>query len=285
MRRRTIPYLLATMLTSGAMVLAAGCASEGTDGELSDCGDINVEASATCELELTGGCEVACEPLNFTAECFVDCEGECSASLSVECTGSCEASCQGECEVDPGSLDCQGSCEVDCNAGCSGQCSASNNQAECEGQCEASCEGECGISCEGTPPSASCEAKCSASCEGSCTAEANMDCHIDCQGGCSAELQGGCTAQCESPDGALFCDGQYVDHNGNLESCIAALNAYLSVDVETSGSAACDGSSCTAEGSCSASSIGPKPSSQSLPWFAAGLAALGIAAARRRRRS
>ena len=49
-----------------------------------------------------------------------------------------------------------------------------------------------------------------------------------------SELSGGCEAECESPEGALFCDGQYIDHGGNLEECIASLKALFDIDVDVS---------------------------------------------------
>src|SRR5438105_1420269 len=70
-----------------------------------------------------------------------------------------------------------------------------------------------------------CQAKCEASCSGSCTAKANVDCDVSCQAtgyaNCEAMLTGGCQAQCTTPQGALFCDGQYVDTGNNLQQCIS----------------------------------------------------------------
>jgi hypothetical protein len=56
--------------------------------------------------------------------------------------------------------------------------------------------------------------------------------------------------------GALFCDGQYIDHGGNLDRCVSALEAALDLEVmaEASGEASCgDGDGCHAEGRASAS--------------------------------
>ena len=245
------------------------------------CGNINVSASADCKVEVSGGCPAMCEPINFTASCYADCSGQCNVTADVGCTGSCEADCSGSCEANPGSFDCQASCEGTCGADCEANCS--DNQ--CVASCKATCEGECSGSCQGTPPSATCEAKCSASCQGSCKAEVNADCQVSCQGSCSAELSGGCKAECEKPEGALFCDGQYVDHGGNLEECIAALNAILNVKVDASASASCSGNSCEAEGEVSASCAhneGPV-SPWSAGWAAAFLAGLGVTIRRRRR--
>lgn len=86
-------------------------------------------------------------------------------------------------------------------------------------------------------------------------AEANLDCQVDCQAEgyveCTAELEGGCEAACQSPEGALFCDGQYIDHGGNLENCVAALEAALSIEVDTSATgmatSSCSNGSCEAD--------------------------------------
>jgi hypothetical protein len=102
-------------------------------------------------------------------------------------------------------------------------------------------------------------------------------------------MQGGCEAQCTSPDGALFCDGQYVDHGGNLDACVAALEAAVSasVDLSARGSASsdCTGNMCSAEaeGEASAScALSPDRKSGGLGGLGLLLAALGFAAVRRR---
>ena len=63
--------------------------------------------------------------------------------------------------------------------------------------------------------------------DGSCTAKANVDCDVSCQAtgyaNCEAMLTGGCQAQCTTPQGALFCDGQYVDTGNNLQQCISTI--------------------------------------------------------------
>lgn len=271
------PMLLLAHGTGCTSDAEGQCAFAGEEsGSLSSCGNIEVSASAECAVEVEGGCTAECEPINFVGEC----SGRCEGSFSAQCTGSCSADCSAECEVDPPSFSCQGSCEAQCGADCSGQCEASNGGGECQAQCEASCGGECSASCEGTPGSASCEAKCEASCEGSCTAEANFDCNIECH----AELSGGCQVACESPEGALYCDGQYVDTGDNLAECISSLNACLEVEVDASASAACEDGACTAqaEGSITCSAA-PGPLPEEAPWYALGLAALGLGLIRRRR--
>jgi MYXO-CTERM domain-containing protein len=84
--------------------------------------------------------------------------------------------------------------------------------------------------------------------------------------------------------GALFCDGQYVDVGGDIESCLTDLKNLLNIQV--SGSASCSGDECTAMGqasaSCAASPDGGAPLSGG--FAIVGLGALGAAVARRRAR-
>lgn len=281
--RSFIASLVFSALAFSAPMLLTSSAQAG----LADCGNIDVKANAQCEVVVEGGCTAKCEPINFTAACQGQCSGSCTAQASLSCTADCSGSCSGECNANPGSFDCKASCEADCSGTCDASCSAKANAAECKASCKATCQGECGGSCEGTPPSATCEAKCDASCQGSCEGQANIDCQATCQGSCSANLQGGCTARCESPEGALFCDGQYVDTGDHLAKCISALEATLQIKVKgyASGNAECSGASCTAEAeagvSCALSPLAPS----GLNGYAmvGAIAALGALVARRRR--
>lgn len=263
------------MVGSAALTLLTVSPSH---AQLSACGDIHVEAEAECSLETSGGCTVNCTPLNFELACEAEvraaCDlSRCNANVEASCTAACEAECEAECAVDPGAFDCQGecrgSCSADCQFGCDAraeaaceaesdegraQCEASA-RASCEASCDATCEGECSASCEGTPPSAECSGKCEASCQGQCKVEVNAECRIECRSenkaACTARMEGDCRADCTTPEGALFCDGQYVDHGDNLQNCINALNAVLvaNVDVSASGDAEaeCRGNRCDAE--------------------------------------
>jgi hypothetical protein len=239
-------------LTAASFLAVSSYAYDAHAG-LAACGDIHVEASARCEVLVEGGCVAHCEPVSFEAACAAElhanCDGECNASASVDCRTSCEADCSGRCEVDPGSFDCRAECNADCQGSCSASCSS--NDSECRAACEATCSASCDGRCEATPPSAECNAKCEASCEGSCEAEANVDCQVECQADgfamCEADLQGGCEAQCQKPEGALFCDDQYIDHGGNLEECINSLQAELNIEVEGYAEAECANGTCEAE--------------------------------------
>lgn len=267
-------------------------ASQARAQGIESCGNIHVEASATCKVEVEGGCKAKCTPVSFEAACAGECTAECPQLPSVSCTGSCEASCNGECDVDPGSIECQGSCEADCEGSCEGRCATAENETECRGACRGTCKAECSASCEGTPPSATCEAKCKAKCEGQCTVDRNFQCNVDCHGACTARLQGGCEVQCEEPEGALFCDGQYVDHGNNAEECFEAIEDWISknIDVSARGSASggCESGVCSGqaegEASCKCSAPGRRASGNAI-YGAAGLTGLlAIAAMARRKR-
>jgi MYXO-CTERM domain-containing protein len=116
-----------------------------------------------------------------------------------------------------------------------------------------------------------------------------MDCQINCQADgyakCEGTLQGGCQAACDKPQGALFCDGEYVDDNGNLQSCIDALDKFLKEHVDASASGSCTDNSCTGEAQASCKCSTPARGDAGTPagLAAAAFAALAVAARRRRR--
>jgi hypothetical protein len=76
---------------------------------------------------------------------------------------------------------------------------------------------------------------CQASRDSSCKVDANLDCQPTCQAAahepCETKGQGGCEDACTSYDGALFCDGEYVDYGDNLQACIDALETEISAHV------------------------------------------------------
>ncbi len=260
---RPISYILGAL----ALVAPLFASNVAQAASLSSCGDIFVSGEAECEVLVEGGCTAMCEPLSVQAACAadlrVDCDGQCNAEIEANCDVDCQAGCEGRCDVDPGTFSCTADCQADCSADCSGSCAADSDSARCEASCEATCSGSCDAQCSGTPPSADCKASCEASCSGSCQGKANIDCQIDCQADgfaeCQATLEGGCEAQCQKPEGAIFCDGQFVD-SSNLQDCIAALKAALGIEVYAEGSASCEGNTCMAEGevgcTCSADDAG-----------------------------
>lgn len=253
--------LTAKLALFTAGLLAPFAIAQTAHAGIAACGNIHVEAEANCEVQGGIACEGMCTPLSVEAQCAGDltleCRGGCEGELSidVECSASCEGSCMADCTAAAGSFDCRGSCFADCQGRAEARCATGDN--ECFASAEGSCEAECSISCEATPPTAECEASCGASCEGSCGAsgEAYLDCQVECQRpefpSCQADISGGCEVACETEKGALFCDGNYVDHDGNLDECLSSLRAALNVMV--SGSASCEGNMCEAEGAVSCS--------------------------------
>ncbi|MBA3548570.1 MAG: MYXO-CTERM sorting domain-containing protein [Nannocystis sp.] len=283
--RRTLQTLLGALACAVPMFFSGQAQAAGLDS----CGNIYVSAEAECTVYADIDCEAMCTPVNVTAACAADlrvaCTGECNVSASAECTGSCSADCEAECDIKPAEFNCHGSCQADCSADCEGRCAADGSGAECAASCKATCSGSCDASCKVTPAEADCQAKCDASCSGSCKAEANADCQIDCQASgfadCKVDVEGGCKGRCSEPEGALFCDGQYVDAGNNLEECIAALKAIFAVEVYADGSAMCSGNTCTAEGvagcSCTSSDSGDLP----LALLGLGVVAFGVTRRRR----
>jgi hypothetical protein len=293
---------LALGFAATSLCLALGTSSGAARADIaSSCGAIDVEANAMCEVEVSGGCRAHCEPPQLELACAAklegSCQGTCTAEADVKCTGSCDVSgCKAKCDVDPGNFDCSAQCQVDADAHCSGECEAEVSGSKAHGQCVASCKAsisaECDASCSGTPPTADCEAKCEATCEGSCTGKARASCQIDCQASgyakCEGDLKVKCEGECDKPEGALFCDGQYIDHGGKLQDCISEINGWLEAHVDASAqgtaSGECSGGSCeaqaegSAEASCATVPGGPAGTGAAL----FGMVLAGAAIARRR---
>lgn len=274
---------LVSMVFLGGALFVSERAHAGFDS----CGNIDVRAEATCEVAVD--CEGQCTPVSVTAACdaqlYGECKGTCSGEPPLECTVDCSADCVSKCTVDEPAFDCNTDCKTTCESECTGHCASNADSANCEASCKATCSGECTTKCEAAPGSATCAAKCEASCSGSCTVQKPyVECQATCQGTaraeCTADLQGGCKIACEG-DGAVFCDGQYVDSGNNLEECVDALNAYLSAHVRTEGE--CSGNQCSgsAEVTCSVATPGG-PTNSGHGWLGA-LFGLSLLTKRRQR--
>jgi hypothetical protein len=286
------PLRLSAAALAVSLAFAAAPAQAGVDA----CGNIDVHGDVKCEAKAGVDCMAECTPPKLQAACAakleVDCQTMCTELPSVKCSVDCKGDCEAECDVKPAQFDCEANCSATCHADCTGKCSAADDSAECEAQCNATCSGECSANCKVTPGSADCSAKCDASCKGSCTADANFSCQTNCQGegfvDCQAELQTGkCDVQCMDPEGAVFCDGQFVDSGGNARKCLDAIDAYLEAHfhVQASGTSSCNHGSCEAEGKVSCHCSTPARRTGSMPAGLAILGALGlIGVARMRRR-
>ena len=182
------------------------------------CGNIELLAINSCEIRIEGGCKADCTPLNFQAAC----DGQCNVTLQTSCTAECNTGCSAQCEAMPAMFNCEASCKADCAARVVSQCDAGDEECQTYGQvdCNANCESNCSV----VPPEAQCSAGCEAACNGSCETDANFDCSLQ----CSADLKGGCEANCDAPQGALFCDGQFINPT-SLDECLAYLGSNFGI--------------------------------------------------------
>jgi hypothetical protein len=259
------------------------------------CGDIDVEANGQCDVRVEGGCDVSCTPINVQAACAAQVDVTYSASCpklpSISCTADCQLDCEAQCELTPAQFDCSASCKANAAAKCDAQCQSNAKQSECTASCQATFEADCNASCKVTPGTADCSGKCEGSCKGSCTAQSELQCQLDAQAQayatCEASIQGHCEADCKKPDGALFCNGEYIDHNGSVDECIKALRDALptiTVDVSARGEASCANNTCMAKGSASANcAFAPSAPGSDLALAFAAFAGLGAVSVRRRR--
>jgi hypothetical protein len=263
------------------------------------CDDLTLAAQAKCEVVPPSlDCTKRCTPLTVSAVCSarlaVSCDASCDKLPSVDCSAKCMASCDGKCTVDPGKFDCTAACEANCSGQCDADCKSKADSTQCSADCRGSCSVSCKKGCDVQAPSADCNAQCKASCDGSCRVESNLDCQIDCQSkgyaSCQADVMGGCDIACKSQQGALFCDGQYVDVANDLQACLDSLKARFNVTVQasSSGSSSCDAGTCTAEGRASVKSKCSvvQPGVGRADWLSGGIG-LGLVAwsVRRRQRS
>lgn len=264
-------YTVITPLLWSILIAVATPTTATAAARLTACGDVQLEAEAQCQLDATGGCQTQCSDLAFDIACRGAIEAECvgarcDVEVNTDCSANCEAECASECTGEPGAFDCEaacrgrcsGRCEAHCDARVAAQCEGSSAsasceataRAECEAACEVNCSGECHARCDVEAPELDCEAHCEGSCDVACKVDASAACRIDCHAAvkadCQARLQGECRVACQSPEGALFCDGQYIDHGDHLQECISALNEVLNAHVQTEGTAdgACSGARC-----------------------------------------
>jgi hypothetical protein len=255
----------ASLITGFALVCAEICIGSFPShaaADLGACGDIDVRAEAMCEVVPPSlKCEQMCTPVTIRATCSARlaarCEADCPQLPSVSCTGSCSAACEADCKVDPGKFDCNLECKGSCDGHCEAGCQSSSDKSACMASCQGSCSTSCRNKCDVQLPKADCKAGCQASCSGSCEADANLQCQVDCQAkgyvSCESEVTGSCKVSCQRKEGALFCDGSYVDDGNKLQECVAALKATLNAHVQasSSGTSSCDAGSCMASGKAS----------------------------------
>lgn len=299
MKHSTRSKILDSALTRASMAVAfvlsvqtlsasAHAESEGAlDRVIQACGNIQVRSNSSCQVILDPpSCNLQCQPLRMRAACSaklaVACQGHCDAQVRVGCQDHCADVCLPQCRLDAGNFSCQaqcrGGCEIACSARCQSKTQASGQGASFQARCESSCRAQCGTTCSGgctgDTPSLSCEQRCDKVCLPQCQAKANIDCQVDCQSSgfarCEAELQGGCEAKCRSGQGALFCDGQFVNTqelHDDLRGCVGALNGLLITKVKGYANASCDGKGrCEAEAGISCN-VAPQPADTRKRWL------------------
>jgi len=249
-------------------VLATACVislQSAARADLGACGEVDVRANAECTvIPPSAQCETMCTPISVRAACSAklaaSCEAECTKLPSIDCNATCQAGCMGDCTLDPGKFNCRIDCQADCDGRCSAGCAKSGDKTKCMASCSGACSASCDNQCDVRLPSADCNAVCKASCEGSCRVETNLDCQIDCQARgyvkCEADVTGGCKTRCRTQQGALFCEGDFVDTGDKLQECVDALKSVLNarVTASSSGSSGCEGGACMAKGEASVSS-------------------------------
>lgn len=217
---------------AGALALVIGvvCSMAGeARAGVPECGDIRIEADASCELKLGASCGASCSAGIYEKACatqgFESCRTECDNPPSEPCKGGCAQECANDCGqgID---IVCHDNCFPECVDECAAVCEDAEDTIQCRASCEATCDGECDDQCALLPPDSSCYDHCMECCNGSCSASANMDCQTTCQSvtweQCEYGLEVECSASCEA-EGALLCDGQYIIGGAQLWACVAAL--------------------------------------------------------------
>jgi hypothetical protein len=282
-------------LVAGAAVLAA--APSARADIFSDCGGAVFQGNETCTADVSGSCDLACQPPNLQVACDAQLEASCSGGCNAtvpSCQTTCEGGCTGKCTTNPGNYSCNADCSATCEGSCSGACASAADQTTCTGQCHASCASRCNTQCSGTPPTADCMGQCALSCQGSCSGQANVSCDVNCQAmgsaSCTAQLQTKCTGGCNAHT-AIFCNGNFINAQ-DADSCVADLKSLFHITVSgyTSSSSSCDGGTCQGQAaaggeiSCAMAPSGEPPLSGGLLGLGVGMIAIGAARRRRARR-
>lgn len=211
-------------------------------GAGSPCGSFDFSGGLDCKIQVSGGCSANCSSLKFEAACTGGCTATpVDAGPDSGCVDPCGAQCVKQC--DPAHLDCFVGCHNECDEPTVAECKQSTPNADCVSEAKAHCDMHCKESCK-IPPS-NCEEHCNRCCTGSCTTQVNYSCDTK----CFADVKGGCDVHCAKPEGALFCNGQYVNA-GDVEACISYLvQQGVSVDVSARGSVQCSLQGCAGAGS------------------------------------
>lgn len=106
-----------------------------------------------------------------------------------------------------------------------------------------------------------CTNKCKTSCGASCTVQSDTDCSVACETECTTQTKGACTTKCTTTEGALFCDGQFINPSVDLSKCVTEIESvgqkvagWVSVSGSGSGTVTVATSGCTASNTASSRS-------------------------------
>lgn len=267
--RRACPWILALPALLFTMEARADDAS-------TPCGRFDFSGGLSCRVEVSGGCTADCTSLKLEAAC----SGGCSATADTTCVNDCGTQCVAMC--DPQLLDCFAGCHSECDQPTMQDCQTKHAGEDCLTAARSQCDIHCKDACQ-VPPS-NCQEHCTKCCTGSCTTQVNFDCDFS----CFADVRGGCEVQCQKPEGAIFCNGQYV-HASDVQACIAYLATQgIDVDVSARGSVKCDLNGCSGVGDIAGTGCAAAPQSRLGGGAAAGALLLfgmtAVAARARRRR-
>lgn len=237
-------FVRASILTMLCALLFGASEARAQDGGDNPCGRFDFSSGIACKIEVSGGCTANCTPLKLEAACA----GGCTSMSSTTCVDNCGTTCVAMCN--PQLLDCFAGCHAECDQPTSDECRQSHPTDDCTTSARAHCDIHCKDSCM-VPPN-NCQEHCNKCCTGSCTTQVNFDCDFS----CFADVKGGCDVQCQRPEGALFCNGQYV-HASDIEACIVYLATRgVQVDVSARASATCDLTGCHGTSAVSGCSAG-----------------------------
>lgn len=275
-----LSWILGPLAALGVAAVPASALAQDSDA----CNDIDVSADTQCTVLVDAECTTQCEPISFDLACSGECNGVCNEVASETCVNERITTCVEQCEIDPGSFSCTASCDTDCQASCDAECVASDDAVACAASCSATCDTECTAQCEVVPPTADCQTICETSCQTSCTVERNLECSLDCRAECTGDLQGSCETRCDDPQGAIFCDGQFVDAD-DMQACVDWLASQdVEVDGWAEGQVTCDGNECVGTGTAGCTcTTGPGQPGNAAGALFLGAVTLGTIAWRRRR--
>ena len=122
-------------LAASSLCLALGLWTDAAHAGLSSCGNIDVDASAECKVEVEGGCTARCEPPQVRLACAgkleASCSGECTAQAEASCTAECDLdACEAKCTVTPAEFNCSAECQLNADAHCSAECRGEDRPAD-----------------------------------------------------------------------------------------------------------------------------------------------------------